>query len=91
MLATEHSQSSGLDLLSLLSRGVDILSLHYAQAEELTVFKEVSTSLSGYSSLRIRQEVSLPSSKPYLPSRLSQVTFREKLGLPVSSPSTIYG
>ena len=60
MLATEHSQSIGLDILSLLSRGVDILSLRYAPAEELTVFKEVSTSLSGYSSLRIRQEVSLP-------------------------------
>ena len=39
---------------------MDILSLRYAPAEELTVFKEVSTSLSGYSSLRIRQEVSLP-------------------------------
>ena len=69
---------------------MDILSRPYTPAEELTVFKEVSTSLSGYSSLRIRQEVSLPSSKSYLPSGLSQVTFCEKLGLFVSSPSTIH-
>ena len=86
MLATEHSQSTGLDILSLLSRGVDILSLRYAPAEELTVFKEVSTSLSGYSSLRIWQEVSLPVRSLSPPSGPSQETFREKVGLPVSSP-----
>ena len=55
MLITEHSQIIGLDILSLLLQGVDILSLRYTPAEELTVSKEVSTSLSGYSSIRIRQ------------------------------------
>ena len=39
---------------------MDILSLRYAEAEETKVSEEVSTSLSGHSSLRIRQEVSLP-------------------------------
>ena len=91
MLAKEHSQSTGLDLLSLLLRGVDILSLHYTPAEELTVFKEVSTSLSGYSSLRIRQKVSLPVRSLFPPSGPSKETFREKVGLPLSSPSTLSG
>ena len=87
----EHSQSIGLDILNLLLQGVDILSLRYAPAEELTVFKEVSTSLSGYSSLRIQQEVSLSAKSLPLPSGLSQETFREKVGLPLSSPSTLSG
>ena len=87
MLATEHSQSIGLDILSLLLRGVDILSLHYSPAEELTVYKEVSTSLSGYSNLRIRQEVSLSVKSLSLPLGLSKETFHKKVGLPISSPS----
>ena len=91
MLATEHSQSIGLDILSLLSRGVDILSLRYAPAEELTVSKEVSTSLSGYSSLRIWQEVSLPVKKSFPPFRPSKEPSCEKAGLPLSSPSTFSG
>ena len=70
---------------------MDILNLCYAPAEELTVYKEVSTSLSGYSNLRIRQEVSLSVKSLSLLSGLSKETFCEKVGLPVSSPSTFYG
>ena len=90
MLANKHSQSTGRELLSLLSRGVDILSLRYAPAEELTVSKEVSTSLSGYSSLRIRQEVSFPVRSLSPLSGHSKEIFGEKVGLPVSSPSIFY-
>ena len=90
MLATEHSQNIGLDIFSLLSRDMDYLSLRYAPAEVLTVFKEVSTSLSGYSSLRIWQKVSLPVRSLSPPSGPSKETFREKVGLPVSSPLIFY-
>ena len=46
VIITEHSESISLDILSLLLQGLDILSLRYAPAEELTVYKDVSTSLS---------------------------------------------
>ena len=87
--AVYHSHSTGLDILSSLLRGVDILSLRYADPKALTVSEEVSTSLSGHSSLRIRQEVSLPVKKSFPPSGPSKETFREKVGLPLSSPSTL--
>ena len=70
---------------------VNILSLRCAPAEELTVYKEVSTSLSGYPSLRIRQEVSLSIKSLNLTSSLSQETFCEKVGLPLSSPLILSG
>ena len=69
---------------------MDILNLRCTPAEELIVYKEVSTSLSGFSNIRIRKEVSLSVKSLSLLLGLSKETFYKKVGLHVSSPSIFY-